>query len=279
MNTLPCPEPKLSAIIEILDTIDVDFANSPDEPANHLKGKKSMEKHTAIREGERVQYSTDFQRRKRAEARKLRIQVKEMKAQLAQLKSKRQVHVHNASALASAKRQQSTIHWRSLAAVASKQRQIAERTNRELRAIMASKESVRASILRLLITTNAINEMDVNFVYKPQPRVDIPLFQRDVSDAITEELSSKLKGLHDETRTVLPVADTSTVVSYRCQSFPLGNRVEITSSTPMTCSVQETGNLLWNIITTINKNPAGSFGYVNKKTPGPLDMTSVSTLR
>ncbi|ETM40323.1 hypothetical protein L914_13702 [Phytophthora nicotianae] len=279
MDNQPSPKaeaPKLTTMLEFLNTIDGDFVS-------HMKQPKSenLEKRATTRESERVPYSTKLTRRKRDETRKLRVQVKILKVQLAELRSKRLVHVKNASALPS-EPWQSHIHWRSKAIVACEQRLLTDRTNRELKAIMADQERIRASILRLLIRTDAIREMDVEFVLKMNPQPDIPFLSLDFSDAVKEDLSSTLEGLYGEASAVFPVMDTSTVVSYRCQTFPLGisgTRVEISSSTPMSCSVQETGKLLWNFTTAISKNRASSFGYVDKKTPGPLDMTCVSSLR
>ncbi|ETN00885.1 hypothetical protein PPTG_17769 [Phytophthora nicotianae INRA-310] len=135
---------------------------------------------------------------------------------------------------------------------------------------MADQESVRSSVLQV---------KDVNFLHSMKPRPDIPLIQHNLCEDITEELKSKLNSLYHETPTVFPSIDTSTLVSYRCQTFPLLYCVEITSSTPITRSVQETGKWLWNVTTTIRKNVINCVGYVDKKTPGPFDMTSVSSRR
>ncbi|ETK93618.1 hypothetical protein L915_03233 [Phytophthora nicotianae] len=171
--------PRLSAIFEFLDTLDIDFTNS--ESANemkHLETKTLPKKPTRTiinHERERVPYSTGLQRRKRAETRKLRIEAKVLTAQLAQLKRRRQEHIKNASALSSGIQRQHMINWRSVAAVACEQRQIAERINCELKAIMADQDSVRSSVLQVLVKTNAINEKDVNFLRNTKPRPDSTL--------------------------------------------------------------------------------------------------------
>ncbi|ETI53724.1 hypothetical protein F443_03375 [Phytophthora nicotianae P1569] len=171
--------PRLSAIFEFLDTLDIDFTNS--ESANemkHLEAKTLPKKPTRTiinHERERVPYSTGLQRRKRAETRKLRIEAKVLTAQLAQLKRRRQEHIKNASALSSGIQRQHMINWRSVAAVACEQRQIAERINCELKAIMADQDSVRSSVLQVLVKTNAINEKDVNFLRNTKPRPDSTL--------------------------------------------------------------------------------------------------------
>ncbi|ETL47014.1 hypothetical protein L916_03201 [Phytophthora nicotianae] len=211
----------------------------------HLETKTLPKKPTRTiinHERERVPYSTGLQRRKRAETRKLRIEAKVLTAQLAQLKRRRQEHIKNASALSSGIQRQHMINWRSVAAVACEQRQIAERINCELKAIMADQESVRSSVLQVLVKTNAIN----------------------------------LKSLYNEKSRVFSVVDTSTLVSYRCQTSPLLNCMEITSSTPMTYSVHETGDWLWSYIITTRKNAVNS---IDKTMQGPLDMTGVLSRR
>ncbi|ETO85837.1 hypothetical protein F444_00548 [Phytophthora nicotianae P1976] len=276
---------EITAISEFIHSIDADLAAASDtqwREASQMNCSPhlSPDKPVAVRSDARVSYSTELQRRKRNEALALRTQVKELKARLAQLKRKRQAHLENALALSSGTHREGTIRWRSIAVMACEVRQLAERSNRELKQIVESQDKVRASILRLLAKTNAICEVDMHFVRKAQPRVDVPLFLPDFVDTIKQRLSSRLKSLH--VKLMFPQADSSTVVSYRYQTVPfghLGNRVDISSTTPMSCSVQETGDLLWSFTTANSMKSASSVDYVAKKTAGPLDMTCVSSLR
>ncbi|ETL79199.1 hypothetical protein L917_20103, partial [Phytophthora nicotianae] len=72
MDNQPSPKaeaPKLTTMLEFLNTIDGDFVS-------HMKQPKSenLEKRATTRESERVPYSTKLTRRKRDETRKLRVQ-------------------------------------------------------------------------------------------------------------------------------------------------------------------------------------------------------------
>ncbi|KUF77297.1 hypothetical protein AM587_10002156 [Phytophthora nicotianae] len=275
---------EITAISEFIHSIDADLAAASDtqwREASQMNCSPhlSPDKPVAVRSDARVSYSTELQRRKRNEALALRTQVKELKARLAQLKRKRQAHPKNALALSSGTHREGTIRWRSIAVMACEVRQLAERSNRELKTIVESQDKVRASILRLLAKTNAIcvrlRRMKC-FIRLPRSNRIFDLYSCRKWTCIS------LKSLH--VKLMFPQADSSTVVSYRYQTVPfghLGNRVDISSTTPMSCSVQETGDLLWSFTTANSMKSASSVDYIQvaKKTAGPLDMTCVSSLR
>ncbi|ETM50138.1 hypothetical protein F442_07192 [Phytophthora nicotianae P10297] len=85
------------------------------------------------------------------------------------------------------------------------------------------------------------------FVAQPQPRVDRPFFQTSTDEPMLAELSSNLRA-----DLVLPNRGDTLTVSFSTQAKSNGDRetrIEITSSTPLACSVQEAGRLLWHYIT------------------------------
>ncbi|ETL47498.1 hypothetical protein L916_02761 [Phytophthora nicotianae] len=106
---------------------------------------------------------------------------------------------------------------------------------------------VQAKVLQAQLAELPIirQQLDVGLLHKRKPRSEIPLFQHNFCEEITEELANEVNNLYHETSAVLPAVDTSTLVAYRCQSFPLLSCAEITASTPVGLSVQETEELLW----------------------------------
>ncbi|KAL4092744.1 hypothetical protein PRIC1_011735 [Phytophthora ramorum] len=209
-----------------------------------------------------VPYSTDLQRRKRREARGLRSEENELRAQLAELRSARQEHVRNAAALAT---QPGTMNqWRSRAVLENEKRARAERINRELKDILEPQMQIRSAIW---------NEL--------HPLVDKPLYNINFNDAALAELTNSLESLRMMTDVVIPLVDTSVTISFRSQRSrqgAVGVCMETRSITPMTCTVQESGDLVWYYIAKINKNDNQSFGKIIKWNPTLCDVNSVASL-
>lgn len=119
--------PRLSSILEFLDSIGGDFRNLHDEQSSPEQNKlccqtkRRMERPTSVSEGEHVPYWTELQSRKRAEARKRRVQVKLLKLQLAELQNTRQQHIKNALTLSSGDKQHNSLRWRSVVAIGCEQ--------------------------------------------------------------------------------------------------------------------------------------------------------------
>ncbi|KAL4145941.1 hypothetical protein PRNP1_011814 [Phytophthora ramorum] len=209
-----------------------------------------------------VPYSTDLQRRKRRETRRLRSEENELRAQLAELRSARQEHVRNAAALAT---QPGTMNqWRSRAVLENEKRARAERINRELKDILEPQMQIRSAICKTLAKTGTFEGM--SFVLGPGPLVDKPLYNINFNDAALAELTNSLESLRMMTDVVIPLVDTSVTISFRSQRSrqgAVGVCMETRSITPMTCTVQESGDLVWYYIAKINTNDNQSFGKVS----------------
>ncbi|POM77386.1 Hypothetical protein PHPALM_5238 [Phytophthora palmivora] len=170
--------------------------------------------------------------------------------------------------------------WRSLAMIESEGRERAERTNRELKAIMASHMKVHAAIQKLLRRSNLLEGMD--FVFESNPTLDRPLHQLDFSDAINAENPSPWLAWVPR---VIPVgsvlkADLSISCTSRCKYHELaGKCIESTSTTPMVCSVQKAAGILWHHITTKkNKDTQKAFRFIRTRNNNTLERNCKALL-
>ncbi|KAG6966185.1 hypothetical protein JG687_00004994 [Phytophthora cactorum] len=192
----------VSEVLTLLDTIDsnendsrsvisLEFESefghdavpnvSPQQP--QLKSKKDRRR----KEGP-VRYTTNLQRRKKAELKALREEARQLNAQLEGLLLSRLSHIGMVPAITP--QDQNPGVWRSLAIIESEGRERAERANRELKSIVANQVKVHASIRKILGRNDLLQGMD--FVFEAQPTSDRLLQQFDFSDAILAELSSGL---------------------------------------------------------------------------------------
>ncbi|KAL4092745.1 hypothetical protein PRIC1_011736 [Phytophthora ramorum] len=228
-----------------------------------------------------VPYSTDLQRRKRREARGLRSEENELRAQLAELRSARQEHVRNAAALAT---QPGTMNqWRSRAVLENEKRARAEHINRELKDILEPQMQIRSAICKTLAKTGTFEGM--SFVVGLHPLVDKlhskvyrPVPGLSVSQVALDEITNSLDWLRLDTDSMFPVVEGDTVVSFRCQSLPQRGSVQMSSITPAGCSAQELGDVLWRHATNPKRASGKCFHCISRKTPSPLDLNATASL-
>ncbi|KAF1778300.1 hypothetical protein GQ600_7985 [Phytophthora cactorum] len=190
-----------------------------------LKSKKDRRR----KEGP-VRYTTNLQRRKKAELKALREEARQLNAQLEGLLLSR--------LSTSEWFQQSLRRIKTpvLAIIESEGRERAERANRELKSIVANQVKVHASIRKILGRNDLLQGMD--FVFEAQPTSDRLLQQFDFSDAILAELSSGLGRLRLQANNVLPALN-----SQNKQLSSGGNCIETTSITPIACPMQKAAKL------------------------------------
>ncbi|RLN93961.1 hypothetical protein BBJ28_00019552 [Nothophytophthora sp. Chile5] len=171
-----------------------------------------------------VPYSTDLQRRKRAELQVLRQEAQELNAQLALLQSTR--HFRIGAETTHLPEQGDLSGWRSLAMIEYEERQRAESTNRKLKAIMANQLEVHASIRKLLGRSIVCEVWEL---------------------CLLAWLCLRLR---------------ATTKSWRHER--LGNLIETSSVTPLACDMREAGELLWHHLTTKkNKDAEKAFRFVS----------------
>ncbi|EGZ08577.1 hypothetical protein PHYSODRAFT_318611 [Phytophthora sojae] len=231
------------------------------------------------RKGGPVRYTTSLQRRKKAELRSLREEAQRLNAQLEKLQLSRLSRIGVGPAMTDPQSGHSSV-WCSLAMIESEGRERAERTNRALKAIMANQLQVHASICKLLRRSNVLEGMD--FVFQPQPTSGSPLFQVDFSDAILSDQSSSLGRLRLEVDRVFPALEGSLSITCSSQAKhheTRGNCVDTSSIAPMTCTVQQAGNLLWHHITTERNTDAHkAFSFVRTRNPNSLERNCMASL-
>lgn len=105
----------------------------------------------------------------------------------------------------------------------------------------------------------------MEFAEQLQPMADRPFCQLDFSDPIISHLSSNLGRLCLQVDAVLPAMNDNLTVAFRTENKHLavcGNCIELTSTTPLTCSVHEDGNILWRFIS--NKDDEKTFSFVRQ---------------
>ncbi|KAE8975746.1 hypothetical protein PR003_g23612 [Phytophthora rubi] len=218
-----------------------------------------------------VRYTTSLQRRKKAELKSLREEAQKLNAQLENLMLSRSSHNgmgHNAKGHLSV--------WRSLAMVESEGRERAERTNQTLKAIMSNQLQVLADFRKVVGRSNVLEGMDfVSQHSRPVP--DRPLFRMDFSDAILSDLSNSLGRLRLEVDRVFPALEDN--LSIACSSQARGNCVETSSITPMACTVQMAGKLLWHHITTKkNMDAQKSFRFARTRNSNSFERNCMASL-
>ncbi|KAG7398025.1 hypothetical protein PHYBOEH_011857 [Phytophthora boehmeriae] len=273
----------VDALLAFIDTFDV--VDAGDEPSKaktsaamgiSIDQKPLRNKRQSSRPTNSVPYSTVLQRRKRFELLALRSEFDDLNAKLARIQQRHQEHSRNAVTVAS----QSSTAWRNLAAIASEKRKRAEHTKRELNELRARHLRLCLSMRKALDKTDAFNDMA--FVFQLQSKVNRPVIQHNFSEAVLEELSNGLEHLHRETDAMFLIVDMDTEVGYHYeykQQHTSVSYMDYRSTTPMACTVQQAGDLLWKFASRINTNADTPLDNVRKQTPSPIDVTGSASLR
>ncbi|POM71422.1 Hypothetical protein PHPALM_12020 [Phytophthora palmivora] len=215
-------------------------------------------------------YSTELQRRKRAELRALQLEEQQLTAKLAQF-AKSPGYITVGTGTKSSVDNDERRKWQGRAMVACEDRLRAERMNREFKSILLQQFKSFQSIRKVLGQNDILEGME--FVEQLQPTADRPFFQLDFSDPILSQLSSNLGQLCLQAELVLPDTNDAVTVAFRTQNKYYDRYCyEITSTTPLACSVQEAGDILWRFISNKDDEAADkTFSFVR--------MSALSTFR
>ncbi|RLN49703.1 hypothetical protein BBJ28_00005025 [Nothophytophthora sp. Chile5] len=184
--------------------------------------------------------STRLQRRKKAEILALREEAQDLEAELRQMKRMGE----------SAKSR-----WFATASAQYQERLRSEKTNRKLRAIYADQAAVSESFRQLLQKQPVlyVRTCGMDYVFKtPTPTARHPLADIDDSVLVMSELEAMVEGLYLDSSSVfrskvLPSISSNLMVR---DDIRRGKTVEITTTTPMSCSMEAAGALLWKDLTT-----------------------------
>ncbi|KAG3002488.1 hypothetical protein PC128_g21486 [Phytophthora cactorum] len=222
-----------------------------------------------------VPYSTELLCRKRVETQTLQLEAQALSIQLAELQATRRDQIKDVAALAGVSVASSS-QWRGVADIESEKRFRAEKVNRELKVSFAEQMRIRTRILKTLEKAKALE--DIEFVLQLEPKIQRPLCGPNFSELLLDEMSTNLDWLRLDTDMMLSVVDDSTTVSFRWQHIPLKNCIQSSSITPVSCTVQQMGDMLWGHALTTKKALDRSFHYVRRNTPTPLDMNAVASM-
>ncbi|KAG6612030.1 uncharacterized protein IUM83_17516 [Phytophthora cinnamomi] len=229
-------------------------------------------------------YTTSLLRRKRRELQALRLEAEALGDQLSQLRTTRELYFLpvpvSVDGAAVVDAHASATQWRSVAIAQRELRWRAEKTNQELKVMLAEQQQLRAQILRILQKTQPLEGLD--FVLQLQPKVDRPPRDASFGDAVLEEMCNKLDWLRLDTDAVFPVVESDTKVSFRWQSMPESNCVQLGLITPVACSAHALGDMshalgdkLWQ---SSMRDTDKSFHTVRRKSPTPVDFNVVTAL-
>ncbi|KAE8880453.1 hypothetical protein PF003_g35504 [Phytophthora fragariae] len=136
-----------------------------------------------------------------------------------------------------------------------------------------------ASLLKTLQKPQTLKQQNWDFVAQLQPKIERPPSQRPLSDAVLEEMCNNLDWLRLDTDTVFPLVENSTKVSFRWQFVPDTNSIQASLMTPVACSAQELGQMIWRHASNTRRETDKAFRYVQRKSPSPLDVNVMTSLR
>ncbi|KAG1692526.1 hypothetical protein DVH05_025278 [Phytophthora capsici] len=185
-------------------------------------------------------YTTEVQRRKRAELQNLRAEAQELEDRLNLLQtwkpSSRSQHVDE-EVLA--------FKWKELVEIERTRRLHSEETNRRLRAVLSHYLGVNKSLQRVLQKKTLLKGLDFVFGNEPTPTLSFDAFEN--SKAITGHLEKLLPTLHLESGPLLESWGPSTI-SYRMGTKfeqKRGRVTEMKATTPVACTMEEAAELMW----------------------------------
>lgn len=266
-----------------LSGVDVTQANK-NAPSTTDKKKKKLNPANS---------STEVQRRKRAEIKALREEVMALQAHVVFLKRSRYGSAPaNDPAPAAAlvvKLKADAVRslWQDRALFHSRERQRAEHTNRKLKSILASQQKLNETF-RALVSKRSILQVssaraalcarirgafllsmfptmpqDMDAVLGGEPVHRSPA-SVDYSTTVIERLEQQVEalyiGMERREQQSLPSVASCTTESLRDQSR--GQIVQVVTTTPMGCSMEESARILWYHITLQREYPDKSYRFV-----------------
>ncbi|ETL84483.1 hypothetical protein L917_15732 [Phytophthora nicotianae] len=257
------------------DASHVAMVRTAPEP-QHMSAQQKAKKPDRRKQGP-VPYTTGLQRRKRIELLTLRQEAQRLNELLAQLQQRR--HEHLAIAADSTTGIEGSNGWRSLAAIECEGREQAERTNRELKVILANQQKTGEAIRKILRKRGVLEGR--NFVFQVKPVVERFPSRLDYSDAILGELASGLESLRLDAEMIFPTIDDKhcTIISHSRDKMNASNGhhvAEVSTITPLACSMQNAGDLLWRFVST---DVDSSFYSIRKTNPYSFEMNCVAKSR
>ncbi|KAL4145460.1 hypothetical protein PRNP1_013130 [Phytophthora ramorum] len=293
----------LSELVEFLETIDNNpslcndsvLVNSGDDSCSvnvpHSGCAQSQTSNThqckstgplrkRIRKVGSVPYSTDLQRRRKAELASLRSEVRGLEDRLAHLL---QTHVRGESpGLESSQR--GKCERFNPAIIARDERQCSERINRQLKEILTCRLHVSTSIQKLLAKNDIFK--DIEFAFESQPMLDQSLTAAHTANFVLAEITKSMDPMYLRSNAVFPDLmgrSTVTLESYKKCHEMCGiisdNCIETISVTPVPCTIAESCSMLWHqLVSRKNVEPDKLYRFIRVKETS-LEMSFTLPLR
>ncbi|KAL4165579.1 hypothetical protein KRP22_014289 [Phytophthora ramorum] len=246
--------PPLAEIDKLLDTM---LEYLPEEAKSHGKGKtqgpttKKGERTTRVRSP--ASSSTVLQRRRRAEILSLRQQATELQKALDQILSGGEANpailTLNAKTYADAKaRGQRLSRWHRCALEQYEMRNKSQELNRQLKKILSQQRNTSSSLRRILRRQSLVQDMKYLMKHESPEHLFGPLADNDVSRSMAQ-LESAVENMYQYATPQFEVGSTPALSSPVQTSYSeqrKGDVVEFVVSTPMSCSMANASNVMWN---------------------------------
>ncbi|KAL4145121.1 hypothetical protein PRNP1_012794 [Phytophthora ramorum] len=224
-------------------------------------------------------YSLKFQRRKKEELASLRDQAESLEVELRTLTqlgrpSRRKESTTKLSNSATKSK------WHSTAMIKFRELQEAEKTKRKLLELLRNQAHVNNSVRRLLRKTSLLPGFEDLLTSHPlSPRH--PLAQSDDSAMIIAQLEGVVSSMRMECGFMLEPLETlstsSTMLVKHNEND--GKMVEITTITPMTCSMEAASAWLWDNLSALREYRGKSYNYLRQSRPDTVEKSYLMELR
>ncbi|ETL88003.1 hypothetical protein, variant [Phytophthora nicotianae] len=257
-----------SVLLDSLDGVLQDASFLPKETLER-NSKKPMKKKRKKTPGA----STRLQRRKRAEILALRALSEQLEGRLEQLRRDQDEFDPSSMLLT-----QGGSSWSAIAAIQFQERLQSEVINQRLRAVLTEQMKINKALCDVFRAQTSLGNLNV-FFGEPGPPVQYPV--ADNSCAMIGELEKKVEGLYLDSAAVfqprgVPCINTTLHVK---QEQDRGNVFEITSTTCLPCSVQETSAMFWRDFLTIHQTNDKSYHFLRQRKPASVEKSFKWVLR
>ncbi|KAG3221750.1 hypothetical protein PC129_g7515 [Phytophthora cactorum] len=251
-------------------TARTETADSESVSLKTREHSSSRPRRKRIRKVGSVPYSTDLQRRRKAEVLSLRSEVQELECKLSQLQQQ-----SNGGETAISTRQ-SQAEWQNRAWIVRQEREKAESANRELKNILSKRFSFIASMQTLLQRSDLLEGIDI----LSQNSMQL-LTQPGTANSILAEMSGSLEQMLLRVDSVFPALDSClavALITHKKRHEVCGtlgdNCVETISVTPMPCTVAKSGMLLWQqLVNRKDTEPDKLYRFIRASHDSALEMS------
>lgn len=217
-------------------------------------------------------YSTQLQRRKKAELRALRDEALELEQQVSLLLKRRQ----GKRGKGGEKAEDDSQEWFKRAVNEFKQRQQAERKNRKLKEIWKNQEKVNAAFRHLTQRRSLLYGQEE--VFDEEHKV---VSLEDETMNIIAQLEKSVERLYLASDTVFPpdLPDTiSCNTRVKRTDESQGNCIEVVTTTPVSCSLRVAADVVWKDLNVKGQDPERIYRFIQRRKPNSLEKNFLVAL-